>query len=252
MLAHDKDVDIYFQQNAWADTEFSVKWATDTLHKAVSNLDEFVLFCDNLAAQISEPFKEKIRELNGIVWYGLANATNVWQPVDCGYGQLYKAQISIAQEEWLEDDDNVELWLGNGDKKLTASDRRVLISHWLGEAHRKIVNTVYDRVRYRSFEKTGCLITADGSEDSKIQPEGLGKYLVPPSSIIASPEDPIDIVVEPAEPEEDAQPEDEVEIAYTADGEEIVYEDEFTAYNSTVLQLLMYDEEFEMDIVRDE
>ena len=48
--------------------------------------------------------------------------------------------------------------------------------------------------------------------------------------------DPIDIVVvEPAEPEEDAQPEDEVEIAYTANGEEIVYEDEFTAYNSTVL-----------------
>ena len=75
------------------------------------------------------------------------------------------------------------------------------------------------------------MITADDSEDSKIQPEGLGKYLVPPSSIIASPEDPIDIVVEPAEPEEDAQPEDEVEIAYTADGEEIVYEDEFTAYN---------------------
>ena len=105
---------------------------------------------------------------------------------------------------------------------------------------------------YRSFEKTGCLITADGSEYSKIQPERLGKYLVPPSSIIASPEDPTDIVVEPAEPEEDAQPEDEVEIAYTADWEEIVYEDEFTAYNSTVLQLLMYDEEFEMDIVRDE
>ena len=104
---------------------------------------------------------------------------------------------------------------------MTASDRRVLISHWLGEAHRKIVNTVYDRVRYRSFEKTGCLITADGSEDSKIQPEGLGKCLVPPSSIIASPEDPIDIVVEPAEPEEDAQPEDEVEIAYTADGKKL-------------------------------
>ena len=53
--------------------------------------------------------------------------TNVWKSVDRGYGQLYKAQISIVLEEWLEDDNNVELWFGNCDKKLTAIDRRLLI-----------------------------------------------------------------------------------------------------------------------------
>ena len=30
-------------------------------------------------------------------------------------------------------------------------------------------------------KKTGCLITADGSEDAKITPEGLADYKVPPS-----------------------------------------------------------------------
>ena len=30
-------------------------------------------------------------------------------------------------------------------------------------------------------KKTGCLITADGSEDAKITPEGLADYRVPPS-----------------------------------------------------------------------
>lgn len=30
------------------------------------------------------------------------------------------------------------------------------------------------------FEKTGCLITADGNEDKKIQPEGLPNQAVPP------------------------------------------------------------------------
>ena len=38
----------------------------------------------------------------------------------------------------------------------------------------------YSNTRYRCFEKTGCLITADGSEDNKICPEGLTDYVVPP------------------------------------------------------------------------
>ena len=33
---------------------------------------------------------------------------------------------------------------------------------------------------YRSFEKTGCLITVDGSDDDKIQPESMPGYIVPP------------------------------------------------------------------------
>ena len=133
MSAHDKDVDIYFQENAWADTKFLVKWVNNTLKPAVENVNEYVLFCDNLTGQTTDEFKKEIRKTNGIVWFGVANATNVWQPVDCGYGQLYKAQIAIAQEEWLEDDENIERWLGNDGKKLTASGRRILISHRVGE-----------------------------------------------------------------------------------------------------------------------
>ena len=34
------------------------------------------------------------------------------------------------------------------------------------------------------FEKTGCLITADGSEDDNINPEGLPNYKVLPSIML--------------------------------------------------------------------
>ena len=45
--AYYKDVDVYWQSNAWADTEFSIQWAKKTLKPAVSdNESEFVLFCD--------------------------------------------------------------------------------------------------------------------------------------------------------------------------------------------------------------
>ena len=36
------------------------------------------------------------------VWYGLTNATEIWQPVDAGYGQLLKAKTN----------ENCELWYG--------------------------------------------------------------------------------------------------------------------------------------------
>ena len=51
LKAYHKDVDIYWQTNAWADTEFSVNWVKNTLNPAVSQDEsEFVLFCVNLSA----------------------------------------------------------------------------------------------------------------------------------------------------------------------------------------------------------
>jgi len=54
------------------------------------------------------------------------------------------------------------------DSKLTASERRILISHWVGEAWNKLCAPEYDNLRRRCWEKTGCLMTADGSEDPSV------------------------------------------------------------------------------------
>jgi len=52
--------------------------------------------------------------------------------------------------------------------------RRVLMTKWTGEAWREIRE---DKEFFtKLFEKTGCLITVDGSGDSKIQPQGLIDY----------------------------------------------------------------------------
>lgn len=50
------EVDVFFQKNAWADTEFCVKWVEQTLQPIVEN--RFVLFLDNLTGQISDDFKK--------------------------------------------------------------------------------------------------------------------------------------------------------------------------------------------------
>ncbi|XP_065665464.1 uncharacterized protein LOC136086894 [Hydra vulgaris] len=188
VLAYYTDVDVYWQPNAWADTAFSVKWAKNTLSNAVANLDEYVLFYDNLTAQVSDEFLNEVRQHEGIVWFGVPNGTHFWQPVDAGRGKAFKSHIKTEQNIWLENDENIELWLGNDDRKLSAKDRRILITRWVGEAYRKTSkDEKFLRMLYMSFAKTGCLITADGSEDDKINPEGMPAYVVPPPVDIDNP-----------------------------------------------------------------
>ena len=115
-------------------------------------------------------------------------ATDIWQPVDSGYGYLVKKLIAKAQDEWLELEDNVDKWMGHS-KNLSASDRRILITQWVGEAYEKINSPDYDHFRWRCFQKTGCLITANGSEDKEISPEGLENYEVIPPLPMPGPND---------------------------------------------------------------
>ena len=48
------------------------------------------------------------------------------------------------------------------------------------EAWKKLISGTYDSFIKGCWERTGCLITADGSEDEKIKPENLSDYKVPP------------------------------------------------------------------------
>ena len=132
----------------------SCEWVKRTLKSAIPEGEEFVLICDNLAAQVSNDFKAAVRELNGIVYFGPPGATDIWQPVDAGYGYILKKLTAQAQDAWLELDENLDLWTQG---KLSASDRRILITQWVGEAADKLQSPDYDHFRWRCFEKTGNL-----------------------------------------------------------------------------------------------
>jgi len=154
--AYHPDVDVYYQENAWADTKMCVEWVEKTLSAAVKEDDHFVLFCDNLTGQVADQFKEAVSKLGGVVWYGLPSATDLWQPVDAGFAQLLKTLIGQAKRRWLDDDDNAEKWHGH-DKSFTTKERRILPTHWAGEAYKKLISREYDNLRLRVWQKTGCL-----------------------------------------------------------------------------------------------
>ncbi len=122
-------MDVHWQANAWADTDFSVDWVKRTPKPAVANStetgenEEFVLICDNLSAQTNDLFLNEVRKLNGVFWIGLASSTDIWQPVDCGFGHMLKSLVRNLQDEWLQSDENVNLWLGNSDLKLNVQSQ---------------------------------------------------------------------------------------------------------------------------------
>ena len=124
-----------------ADTAFCSDWVNNTLKETVSSIGEYVLFCDHLNGQISPLFQEAVRSIQGIVWFDVTNASHLWQPVDTGYGQLYKRMIQPYQDNWLQFDENLELWLGNSEETLSAKQRRISLTQWVDEAYCKIVQS---------------------------------------------------------------------------------------------------------------
>ena len=170
---YDKKVDVYFQQNAWMDEDTNMKWVQGTLIPGVGQNDqaEKVLFADNVGFQQSEQFHEIARkEINTTIYMLPENHTDKIQPIDAGCGRIIKLKIGTAMETWLEKDNNLDKW-HNG---LSAKERRILLTQWTGEAWSELnKNQTFFR---RLFEKTGCLLTADGSDDFKVSPQGLSDY----------------------------------------------------------------------------
>ena len=212
--AYHESVDVYWQKNAWADTEFSCEWVERTLKPAVPEGEEFLLICDNLNSQTSDAFKQSVRNINGLVWFGLSGATDKWQPVDAGYGFTLKHLAKQEWNEWLDLEDengraNIDLWAGS--RGIPASLRRILITQWVGKATDKLNHSNYDNFRWNCFQKTGCLMTADGSDDDKIKPEGLSDYKVIDPLPIPGPNEAPNVNVEPSPEPLDEVIEDEAE-----------------------------------------
>ena len=144
--AYHEGVDVYWQKDAWADTTFSVEWANRTLAPVVKDLNHFVLFADNLTAQTTDHFKSAVSNISGLVWFGLANATELWQVVDAGLDQTLKVLCGQSYQNWLGQEENADLWFCHGGK-LTASERRILITQWVGNAWDKLCTPEYEHLR---------------------------------------------------------------------------------------------------------
>ena len=90
-------------------------------------------------------------------------------------GKLLKVLTKQEHNHRLDYDENADHWYGNTEP-FSAKKWCLLITHWLGNAYNKLIFQDYKPYVRRIWEKPGCFITADGSEDEKVQPKGLKVY----------------------------------------------------------------------------
>ncbi|CAB1105285.1 unnamed protein product [Ectocarpus sp. CCAP 1310/34] len=93
--AYHEDVDVFFQENAWADQKICMEWAKrsylEGLMRGRGELPKArsILIMDNLHAQTTDEFKEYL-------------------PVDAGAGRFIKVEAGRQMDMWLEQSDNLE------------------------------------------------------------------------------------------------------------------------------------------------
>jgi hypothetical protein len=126
-----KDVDVSFNAKAWANDAWCLEHIPKQLAPVVPGTRgrEVLLLCDNLSGQCSKDFRTMMKaKLNVLVWNLQPGTTDITQPVDSGYGRAVKRLIGVKLCEWLENEANLQRWESG---KLSASDRRILLTVWV-------------------------------------------------------------------------------------------------------------------------
>ena len=83
--AWDPRVEVLFQPKAWVDRATAEKWVDVVIkpfikeRESSSGAGEFVMFQDNLDAQVQLPYKQKLKKLRVLTWHGLKDATHLCQ-----------------------------------------------------------------------------------------------------------------------------------------------------------------------------
>ena len=89
--------------------------------------EQSIVFANSLHGQTSDEFKNVliVQQCNTLLWRLPAGYTDEIQPIDAGYGRLFKAHMGKTLDRWLLEADHVELWESN---TLTTSQPRILIT----------------------------------------------------------------------------------------------------------------------------
>jgi hypothetical protein len=163
--AWDKRVCVKFQAKAWFDRPVAKYYSHEVWQElldadkaaGVANEDtKYVTFLDRLDAQDTPQFKADMKERQSFIYTLPTGHTDDFQPVDRGFGQTVKRYVGDALEDWLLSDDNLHQW---EDGVIDTSQRRILLSHWVGDAFERAIKGDTKRTY---FEQTGLAMDLNG------------------------------------------------------------------------------------------
>ena len=166
-----------YQEKAWCDQEImkeqiSTEWANPFKNPIGQNSDGKILIADVHRAQQTDSVKELLKKHKTSLVNVPPGCTSRVQVVDVWINKPFKDELRSLFEDHL--DKNLDQYV---DGKINASQRRVLMTKWVGEAWSK-VGKMKDSI-IRSFKKCGLSVALDGSENDEVNIEGLPEYQMP-------------------------------------------------------------------------
>ena len=169
---------------------------------------------DNLDAHVEGG--AAVRAAGAFPWFGPANATWLWQPVDRGYGSTFKHLYVRALGDWLAEKpsdggvSNADRWESTrpcapeGEPtSLTPTEKRVLVGTLADRAWAELAGDKYAAPRKKILGRTGPLVTVDGTGDELIEWRGRQIHVGP--SPTTKPPEPLPAPAEPGAEPEDVQ-----------------------------------------------
>lgn len=78
-------------------------------------------------------------------------------------GSTLKQLAMLEQADWLDQD--LDNWLKWDCVVLTMCEKRMLVTHWFGEAYQKFMSMKYFKLRIAAFECSGCVVDIHGQGD---------------------------------------------------------------------------------------
>lgn len=129
--AYDKRVVVKFQINAWCDEVVMKSWVSDMWRRPIAPEAQKpkLLIADVHRAQTTSAIMNQLKDCKTEVALVPPGCTNIVQPLDVSFNAEFKGEIDQLQTEHMHN--HLDEYVANS---FSASDRRVLITQWVGEA----------------------------------------------------------------------------------------------------------------------
>ena len=150
----------------------SIKWENPFKNPIGQNFDGKILIADVHRAQQTNSAKELLKKDKTSLVNVTPECTSRVQVVVLLINKPFKDEVRSLFEDHL--DKNLDQYV---DGKINTSQRRVLMTKWVGKAWSK-VGKMKDSI-IRSFKKCGLSVALDGSENDEVNIECLSKYQMP-------------------------------------------------------------------------
>mmetsp|Transcript_15468 Transcript_15468/g.27966 ORF Transcript_15468/g.27966 Transcript_15468/m.27966 type:complete len:290 (+) Transcript_15468:1230-2099(+) len=169
-LAWNEEIPVHWQKCAWVDRPVMLQIAELFAEKVGERHGgaPVLLYADILDAHCHEPVLTKLKTKGNVfMCFVPPGCTDSTQAIDAGAGRSTRVYVGDKLDKWLEVDGNLEKW----EKGLKAKERRILMTHWLAAAKKRLLEN--DSLWEGCFLCTGMLMKLKPNpDDEKIKPQG--------------------------------------------------------------------------------